>query len=197
MPNARPRNGKSRERLRFFREFLKHPLQIGSVIPSSRFLEQRLLRTAELASARTIVELGSGTGGTTQAILRAMAPEARLLSIEINPLFYKLIDAIHDDRLIAHHGSACALKDILAMHGLEAPDVIISGIPFSTMSEDAGSEVLAAVASVLSANGRFVAYQVSNRVTALCEPFLGAGRMQLELLNFPPMRIFCWEKQGV
>ena len=196
MPNARPRNGKSRERLRFFREFLKHPLQIGSVIPSSRFLEQRLLRTAALASARTVVELGSGTGGTTQAILRAMAPEARLLSIEINPFFYQLIDAIHDERLIAHHGSACALKDILAMHGLEAPDVIISGIPFSTMSEDAGSEVLAAVASVLSANGRFVAYQVSNRVTALCEPFLGAGRTQLELLNFPPMRIFCWEKPG-
>lgn len=196
MPNAKPRNGVSRERLRFFREFLKHPLQIGSVIPSSRFLEQRLLKTAGLASARTIVELGSGTGGTTQAILRAMSSQARLLSIEINPLFYELISGIHDERLIAHHGSARALREIHARYGLSAPDVIISGIPFSTMSEDDGSEVLAAVASVLSANGRFVAYQVSNRVSALCEPFLGAGRTQLELLNIPPMRIFSWEKQG-
>lgn len=197
MPNNKPHNGMSRERLRFFREFLKHPLQIGSVIPSSRFLEQRLLKTAGLASARTIVELGAGTGGTTHAILHAMSSQARLLSIEINPLFYELISAIHDERLIAHHGSARALKEILAMHGLGAPDVIISGIPFSTMSEDDGSEVLAAVASALNANGRFVAYQVSDRVTALCEPFLGAGRRQLELLNIPPMRVFSWEKQGI
>ena len=60
----------------FFQEFLKHPLQIGSVIPSSRFLEQRILEAAGIATVKTVVELGSGTGGTTRAILRAM-PRAR------------------------------------------------------------------------------------------------------------------------
>ncbi|MBI5040007.1 MAG: methyltransferase type 12 [Gammaproteobacteria bacterium] len=196
MSNGKPSTPLLRERITFFQEFLKHPLQIGSVIPSSRFLEQRLLKSAGLKSARTIVELGSGTGGTTQAILRAMPANARLLSIEINPQFYRLIGRIKDKRLIAHLGTASDLEDILSRYGLGAPDVIISGIPFSTMSQSAGSEVLARISAALPTNGRFVAYQVSNRVTSLCEPFLGTGRMELELFNIPPMRVFRWEKQS-
>lgn len=196
MPNNNHHLLPRRDRLAFFQEFLKHPLQIGSVIPSSRFLEQRLLRTAGLATARTVVELGSGTGGTTQAILRALPQDARLLSIEINPHFHRLVSTIRDPRLIAHLGSACDLQEILARHGLDAPDVIISGIPFSTMSHDAGTGVLAAVAAVLSPQGCFVAYQVSNRVAELCHPYLGAGRMEFEFLNIPPMRVIRWEKQG-
>ena len=30
----------------FLQEFLKHPLQIGSIIPSSRFLERRVVEAA-------------------------------------------------------------------------------------------------------------------------------------------------------
>ena len=139
MSHEYPAHRPLRDRLTFFWEFLKHPLQIGSVIPSSRFLERRLLKTAELKSASLVVELGSGTGGTTQAILHAMPPHARLLSIEINPLFYYLISSIKDERLIAHLGNASNLKGILTIYGLGAPDVIISGIPFSTMSPSASS----------------------------------------------------------
>lgn len=185
------------ERLTFFQEFLKHPLQIGSVIPSSYFLEQRLLKTSDLRSASTVVELGSGTGGTTQAILRSMSPQARLLSIEINPEFHRMIKRISDERLIAHHGNATELGEILPMYGLGAPDVIISGIPFSTMSQSAGSTVLAIISSVLPNHGRFVAYQVSNRIMTLCQPFLGRGHMEFEFFNIPPMRVFRWDKQVI
>lgn len=197
MSNNTPHSPPRRDRLAFFQEFLKHPLQIGSVIPSSRFLEQRLLRTARLATARTVVELGSGTGGTTQAILRELPHDARLLSIEINPHFHRLVSTIRDPRLIAHLGSACDLKAILEIYGLDAPDAIISGIPFSTMPPEVGSEVLSTVAAVLSPQGRFVAYQVSNRVAELCRPYMGIGRMELEFLNIPPMRVIRWEKQGI
>lgn len=184
------------ERIAFFREFLKHPLQIGSVIPSSRFLEKRVLATAELSAAKTVVELGSGTGGTTRAILRAMAPQAKLLSIEINPHFYGMIKRIEDDRLIAHLGNACELQEILSTYDLGAADVVISGIPFSTMSPSTGADILSAISLALSPNGRFVAYQVSDRVASLCQPFLGTGRVALEFLNIPPMRVFLWEKPG-
>lgn len=183
-----------RDRLTFFSEFIKHPLQIGSVIPSSRFMEQRLLKTADIASARTIVELGTGTGSTTRAILAAMSPEARLLCIEINPRFCRLIEAIDDDRLIVHLGDARDLRELLATHNLGAADVVISGIPFSTMSPGVGADILATIATVLTPNGRFVAYQVSNRVASLCQPILGKAGVQLELLNIPPMWVFRWEK---
>ena len=181
-------------RFAFFQEFLKHPFQIGSIIPSSRFLEQRILGASAIASATTVGELGYGTGGTTRAILGAMPNHARLLSIEINPHFHSLVNDIEDERLIAHLGSACELKTIISNYGLDAPDVVISGIPFSTMSNNDGSQVIDAISSQLAPNGRFVAYQVSGQVATLCRPVLGPGQMAMELLNIPPMRVYRWEK---
>lgn len=183
-------------RFLFFKEFLKHPLQIGSIVPSSRFLERRIMEGAGIASAKTVVELGGGTGGTTRAILRAMPENATLLSIEINPHFHRLVGGIEDPRLIAHMGSACDLEDILAMYGLESPDVIISGIPFSTMSLELGNRVLETVSNSLAPHGRFVAYQVRGRVAALSRPFLGQEQSAMEFRNFPPMRVFHWEKKN-
>jgi phospholipid N-methyltransferase len=197
MPNKKSASLPLRHPPTFFWEFLKHPLQIGSLIPSSRFLEQRLVKTAGIASGRTIVELGAGTGGTTRAILRAMSPNARLLSIEINAHFYRLLKGIRDPRLIAHYGNACELQELLSRYGLDAADAIISGIPFSTMSRSAGTDILAAIASALSPKGRFVAYQVSNRIASLCEPALGTPQVELELFNIPPIRVFAWEKPDV
>ena len=176
----------------FFQEFLKHPLQIGSVIPSSRFLERRLLEASGVASARSIVELGSGTGGTTRAILNGMPRHARLLSIEINPQLHASVRKIADDRLIAHLGNACDLRKILGHYGMGRPDVVISGIPFSTMSHRSGTQVVATISSLLAPNGRFVAYQVRKRIAELCRPFLGPGQMEVELLNLPPVRVYQW-----
>lgn len=183
-------------RLFFFREFLKHPLEIGSVIPSSRFLERRIVEASGVASARVIIELGPGIGGVTRAILRRMSQQSRLLSIEINPNFHGLVSKIEDDRLIAHLGSAGELRDIIAQYELDPPDVIISGIPFSTMSRDTGLQIVETVAAVLPPKGRFVAYQVRDQVAELCQPFLGAWRSSIELRNIPPMRIFQWEKSA-
>ena len=53
------------DRLAFFQGFLKKPGQVGSIIPSSRFLERRIVRAAGIERARLVVELGPGTGGTT------------------------------------------------------------------------------------------------------------------------------------
>lgn len=183
-------------RLLFLHEFLKHPLQIGSIVPSSRFLERRIVATARIASAQRIVELGPGTGGTTRALLRAMPKQAKLLSIEINPLLHARLIGVGDNRLITHLGSACDLRQILEEHSFDAPDAVVSGIPFSTMSRDIGSRILEAVTSVLAANGRFVAYQVSNRVAVLCRPYMGREQRATELRNVPPMRIFQWQKRS-
>jgi len=195
MSNEKPLNTLRDGRLSFFTEFLKHPLQIGSVISSSRFLEHRIVEAAEISSAKTIVELGPGIGGTTRAILQAMAQHTHLLSIEINPHLHAITSRIEDDRLIAHLGDANELEEILSMYGLGAPEALISGIPFSTMSQCTGSKILEAITSVLVPGGRFVAYQVSNRVADLCQPFLGPAQVQVELLNIPPLRVYRWDKR--
>lgn len=196
MPNAKPASSLTNGRFVFFQEFLKHPLQIGSIIPSSRFLERRILEAAGIAQVKTVVELGSGTGGTTRAILRTMPQQAKLLSIEINPHFHALVNRIQDDRLIAHLGNACKLKEIISMYGLGAPEALVSGIPFSMMKLSEASQVIETISSLLASNGCFVAYQVSRRVESLCRPHLGSGRMSVELLNIPPMRVYKWNKNG-
>jgi phospholipid N-methyltransferase len=183
-------------RLVFIQEFLKHPLQIGSIIPSSRFLERRIAEAAGVVSAKVIIELGPGIGGITREILREMPQQAKLLSVEINPHFNKLVSRIDDNRLITHLGSASELIEIVSKYDLAPPDAIVSGIPFSTMSRSIGTKILKEISSLLPPNGRFVAYQVNSHVAALCQPFLGAPQTSTELFNIPPMRIFQWVKNA-
>lgn len=196
MPQKIPINYHVNGRLVFIQQFFKHPLQIGSIIPSSRFLERRIVAAAGIALANVVIELGPGTGGLTRAILSAMPQHAKLLSIEINSHFHALVSSFEDDRLIAHLGSAYKLNEIISIYNLEAPNAVVSGIPFSTMSRSEGFHILKVISSILAPNGRFVTYQVSNRVATLCQPILGAGQTAMELLNIPPMRIFQWEKRS-
>jgi phospholipid N-methyltransferase len=197
--NARrlERSPTSDPRVAFFQDFLKRPKQVGSILPSSRFLERRVARTAGLDEARTVVELGPGTGGTSHALLRAMRRDARLLVIEINPRFAGLIRlAVQDPRLQVHCGDARELEEILAERALPAPDAVVSGIPFSTMPHKVGLDILAAVKRSLAPEGSFVAYQLRDRVEILGKRVFGPARVQVELRNVPPMRVFSWDKQG-
>ena len=184
-------------RVQFFRGFLQHPKEVGSIIPSSRFLEKRIVRAAGIREARTLVELGPGTGGTTRALLRAMDPRATLVAIEINPRFVRLLETTLDDpRLHVVEGSAADVSPALADLGLPAPDVILSGIPFSTMTRQIGTEILRSVHDALDPGGRFVAYQMRDRVESLGREVFGRARVQTEILNVPPMRVYRWERAG-
>ena len=186
-----PRRGS----LEFLRGFLRNPAQVGSVVPSSPRLEQRLVRNAALAQARTVVELGPGTGGTTAALLQAMGPAARLLAIELDPTFHAhLQHKIDDPRLLLELGSAERLADLLAQRRLPAPDAVVSGIPFSTMPAEVSDRVAAAIAQVLRPGGRFVAYQVRAHVARFATPYLGEPEKHWELVNIPPVQVFTWTK---
>ena len=180
--------------LDFFRGFLRQPEQVGSVIPSSRFLERRIINLARLRSARVVVELGPGTGGTTRAILNAMPSNSVLLAIDLDPQFTRILDNIDDRRLIVHTGSATELSHTLRDYELQQPDAIISGIPFSTMPQADSVEVLQAIRNNLAPGGRFVAYQFRGHVARLARPILGEPEVVIELLNTPPMRLFRWER---
>jgi phosphatidylethanolamine/phosphatidyl-N-methylethanolamine N-methyltransferase len=189
--------GPLRDSFQFLRGFARNPAQVGSVVPSSRYLEQRLVREARIAEARTVVELGPGTGGTTAAFLRAMPGPARLLAIELDPEFHRHLRAsLSDGRLILELGSAERLADFLAAHRLPAPDAIVSGIPFSTMSPEVSDRIAAAIARVLRPGGRFVAYQVRAHVAGYVSPYLGEPDKQWEVVNVPPVRVFTWVKPG-
>ena len=182
----------------FFREFLRKPSQVGSVIPSSRFLEQRIIEASDLSSARRVVELGPGTGGTTRAFLRHLGQDAKLLSIELSPFFHELLGEIADPRFTSHLGSAEDLAAILALHRMGKPDVVISGIPFSKMPEAVACRVAQAVKGNLAEDGCFIAYQFRRDVARITNPIMGTPiSCTLEIRNIPPMRVFRWCKNSV
>lgn len=185
------------ERIAFLRGFFAHPDEVGSVIPSSHALEQRLVRSARLLHARCVVELGPGTGGTTRAFLKAMPASSSLLAIELNGDFaVRLRTSIRDPRLAVARGSAEFIDRFLAEHGLPAPEAVISGIPFSTMPRETAERIAAGLARALAPGGRFVAYQVRAHVAAYATPHLGASSKEWELLNIPPVRVFTWTRAG-
>lgn len=195
LPSGNLQNGQLRDSFEFLRGFLRNPAQVGSIIPSSRRLEQRLIREAQMSEARTVVELGPGTGGTTAAFLKSMPSTARLLAIELDENFHShLSETIADPRLILELGSAERLADYLSAHRLAPPDAIVSGIPFSTMPPEVSDRVAAAVAKVLRPGGRFVAYQVRAHVAGFVTPYLGAPQRRWEVVNVPPVRVFTWVK---
>lgn len=191
---SRRQHSQPGEGITFLNGFLKHPQQVGSVIPSSRFLEQHIVEISDVASAHTVIELGPGTGGTTRAILNAMQPDAMLLAIEINPDFLPKLRQIQDSRLTVHKGNAYDLTETIAQYQLEPPDVIISGIPFSTMSADIAQAIIGSISKVLAVGGRFVAYQFRDRVATLGRKVFGPAQIELELRNIPPLRIYRWQK---
>jgi len=181
-------------RLAFLQGFFKYPHLVGSVIPSSRFLERRLIDSSGVGNARVVVELGPGTGGTTRAIMQSMPKQARLLAIEINPQFASLLNSESDPRLRVYHGSAEKISEALAVNVLGAPDIVVSGIPFSTISPHLGRRIISKVWDSLAPGGRFVAYQFRDRVALLGRELLGDPQVEVEFLNVPPMRFYRWDK---
>jgi phosphatidylethanolamine/phosphatidyl-N-methylethanolamine N-methyltransferase len=64
------------------------------------------------------------------------------------------------------------------------------------MTMPIGRDILRSVYDVLEPGGAFVAYQVRDRVHTLGREVFGRARVQTELLNVPPMRIYRWEKHA-
>ena len=185
----------SGDRAAFLLEFLRHPRQIGSVVPSSTFLEQRLVRASGAPSAHTLVELGPGTGGTTRALLRAMRTDARLLAIDLAPQFCaRLAARVRDPRLAVQRGSAEHIGEFLQQWRLPLADAIVSGIPFSTMPPPLADAIARAIAAALAPGGRFIAYQVRADVARYATRHLGAPSQCWEWRNVPPLRVFAWTK---
>ena len=178
----------------FFQAFLKSPRVVASMIPSSPFLERRVVDAARVQTAGAVVELGSGTGGTTQALLAALGPRGRLVAIERTGEFVTALEHIDDPRLEVVHGCASTLVVELERRDLVGVDAVISGIPFSTMPADLARTIVGEIHKALSPRGRFVAYQFTDRVAEYASPVFGRPRVQHELRNVPPLKVYTWEK---
>ena len=189
MPKLRPlRNG---HRLLFARSFFRHPVMLGSVIPSSRFLIREVLDPIHWGRAHVIVEYGPGVGTITGEILERMRPNSTLIAIETNPDFVSYLrEAYPDERLRVVHGSAADVKTILQQQGFTNASYIISGIPFSTLPAPLREHILRDTKAALEPGGAFLVYQFSARVLADLKRIFGQVERGFQLLNILPAHLF-------
>lgn len=123
-------NDKTKEHILFGVNFLKNPLRNASVIPSSVWARRAMLKNINFRSVHSIVELGPGTGTFTEEIIRRSKPGTKIILIEIEKSYVRLLRKKFGKRVIVENSSAHLLDEVLAKHGLERADLIISGLPF-------------------------------------------------------------------
>jgi phospholipid N-methyltransferase len=175
----------------FLRGFLKHPVMVGSVIPSSRILIERMLKPVDWENTKLFVEYGPGVGTFTRPVLDKMAEDATLIAIDTNPDFVKYLRrSIHDPRLVPVNGSAADVEAIVREHGFESADYVLSGLPFSTLPPGVGDDIAQATAQVIRPGGAFLVYQFSPKVLDFLKPHFGRIDRGFEWINVPPATLF-------
>jgi phospholipid N-methyltransferase len=160
---------------------------LGSVIPSSRFLVNRLLKEIDWSRAKVIVEYGPGVGVFTAEILRRMGPDAALIAFELNDdLVDFLRRSIGDPRLHIVHGSAADVRTVLEGLGHSNADYIVSGIPYTTMPASVRDTILQESRAMLATGGMFLVYQFSRASLPFVRQVFSDVRVEREMLNVPP-----------
>ena len=184
-------SGRVSQLLLFARNFVKHPNNIGWMLPSSPFVVDSVLKQVDWDKARVIVEYGPGVGTFTTRMLERMRPDATLVALETNDEFVKFLGAsLRDPRLRLMHESAADIDVVLARLGLTHADYVISGIPFKTLPHVLRDIIVRKTYSVLRPKGSFLVYQLSSAVLPYLEQVFGAVSREVELLNIMPARLF-------
>ena len=112
----------------FFRQWLRSPKSMGSIIPSSKYLARAMAEEVAWTPGQHIVELGGGTGAITQGLIDRGIPREKLVVIELERALYEHLRRRLPGTLIIQ-GDATKLDEILARHGIKHVGTVISGIP--------------------------------------------------------------------
>jgi phospholipid N-methyltransferase len=175
----------------FFKGFLKHPVMVGSIIPSSDTLIAHMLKPVDWENTKVFVEYGPGVGTFSQHILRNMKADATYIAIDLNPDFIEYLgDTIKDSRFRPVLGSAADVEQIVKDSGFEHADYVLSGLPFSTLPTGVGPAIAAATARVLRPGGAFLVYQFRAKVRDFIAPHFKRIDAGMEYWNIPPCCLF-------
>jgi phosphatidylethanolamine/phosphatidyl-N-methylethanolamine N-methyltransferase len=112
------------------REFLRNPMGIAAVTPSSAAMATLLSVAIPESGEPVVVELGAGTGACTGVIQRRLRGRGRHIAVEVNPTFAELLTRRYSTVEVVC-GEAEHLPMFLADRGAPFADVIISTLPWA------------------------------------------------------------------
>lgn len=180
----------------FFSGFLKHPVMVGSIIPSSGVLIKKMLGPVDWDNCKLFVEYGPGVGTFCGPVLERLRRDGTLIVIDTNPDFIEYLRRHYrDSRFIAVLGSAADVEEIVQEHGFDQADYVLSGLPFSTLPDGVGPAIAAATHRVIRKGGAFLVYQFSPKVKSFLTPHFGKIDHAFEPVNIPPAQLYwAWKE---
>ena len=129
------------ENIEFLQAFLKNPLKVGAITPSSPELAEEMLRDIRPSADNIVLELGVGTGAITRHLRNIVPDEQSYLGIELDSdLAQKLKDEMPEMRI--ESGNALEMHEIHTRSGLGKVGYIICCLPFVTIPNEINERIL-------------------------------------------------------
>lgn len=179
----------------FFRQWMRSPKSMGSIIPSSKALARGLAAAATWKPGQYIVELGGGTGAITQGLIERGIPRDRLVVIELDGALYDWLS----ERLpgsVVIRGDATRLDTILQQHQIDNVGSVVSGLPMVGMPFEFHQAIVTQGLKVLDEGGVMLQYSYSP-VPPIPAKKLGvrAELVKYVLWNFPPATVWRYSRR--
>jgi phosphatidylethanolamine/phosphatidyl-N-methylethanolamine N-methyltransferase len=144
----------------FFRAWLRAPLRIASLTPSSSVTGQAMARLIDRDRRGPVLELGSGTGPIGEALLASgLAPE-RLIMVEREPDLVAHLKARFPGVRIVE-GDATAIGAKLAAMNVTRLASVVSTLPVVWFPLEAQAAIVDACFDLLGPGGAFL--QLTNQ----------------------------------
>jgi phospholipid N-methyltransferase len=181
------------DRLRFLRAFVANPRQVGAVLPTSRQAVRDMLDMGDVPGARLVLELGAGTGSQTGEILARLAPDARLIAVEIDAGLAGLLQERYDDPRLQ---VICDSAENLGEHlGEERADVLVCALPFTSLEAGLRRRILESMPRVLADGGVALVIQYSPLIQSELRRLFPSVRRRISPINVPPAFLFACSKE--
>lgn len=184
----------SKEAWLFLKRWIKHPLRLGAIAPSSSALAEKIANQVKLKDDQVVVELGAGTGSLTRKLIQHGIPLDRLYILELDPELYSFLKlALPNANVI--HGNAIDLEKLLPPHCVGKVSTIISGMPVSTMPFKLQKAIIDAAFKVMSADGEIVQYSYRHTSPLPANRFgLDSKKLGITFKNLPPATIWRYQR---
>ena len=168
--------------------------QTGALLPSQRFLIDKMIAPVPRDYRGEVLELGPGTGVLTRR-LAARCPQARILACEINPklahdLEYNLALAPLGRRVQVVCDSAEHLLGSMRRRGAEQPEFIISGIPLGNLTRQMTLALISHISSALAPGGWYIQFQYTLMDRKKIKSMFALLRTVPVFLNIPPAVVY-------
>lgn len=143
---------------KFVRAFVREPLKVGAIWPSSETLSRAIAEACDFAPYDTVVELGPGTGNFTQLLLDRLDKNGRLVALELSATNVEVLRRRFPQGEI-HFDSAEHLSKHVQP---QTARCVVSGLAWGNMMPALQDRIMSAITSSLAPGGQFVAFAYSH-----------------------------------